>query len=111
MTRQKLQMLKPALAMLGNRLKPATVSSTRPDGSGQFSGLYSHRRWRRIREQHLGMHPLCVFCERLSLVTVATIVDHVEPHRGDMERFWHGERQSLCKPCHDSTKKKMEQSC
>src|SRR5688572_1151872 len=106
MTRPKLTMLKPTLAMLKSPLRAATVSSTRPDGSGQFSGLYSHRRWRRIREQHLKLHPLCVFCERQGFVTEATVVDHVEPHRGDMQSFWNGERQSLCKSCHDSTKQK-----
>jgi hypothetical protein len=38
----------------------------------------------------------------------ATICDHVEPHHGDVNRFWLGPFQSLCKECHDSTKRFIE---
>lgn len=31
---------------------------------------------------------------------MATDVDHIEPHRGDRLKFWHGDLQSLCKACH-----------
>jgi len=36
-------------------------------------------------------------------VTVATVVDHVVPHRGDMRSFWDHQHnwQALCKTCHD----------
>ena len=34
--------------------------------------------------------------------------DHVEPHHGDVNKFWLGPFQSLCKECHDSTKKFVE---
>jgi hypothetical protein len=37
-----------------------------------------------------------------------TICDHVEPHPGDVNRFWLGPFQSLCKECHDSTKRFVE---
>lgn len=49
-------------------------------------------------------------CAALGLVTEATIADHVTPHRGDYDLFWHGELQSLCKPCHDGPKKHLEVS-
>jgi 5-methylcytosine-specific restriction protein A len=48
----------------------------------------------------LAQHPLCAECERQGRVTPATCVDHVVPHRGDAEVFWHGEWQSLCAACH-----------
>jgi 5-methylcytosine-specific restriction protein A len=36
------------------------------------------------------------------LVVLATVVDHVIPHRGDVELFWKpGNHQALCKACHD----------
>ena len=38
----------------------------------------------------------------------ATICDHVEPHRGDINKFWLGKLQSLCKPCHDGAKREIE---
>lgn len=40
--------------------------------------------------------------------TIATICDHIEPHRGDMAKFWSGPFQSLCKPHHDVTKQSIE---
>jgi 5-methylcytosine-specific restriction protein A len=33
---------------------------------------------------------------------VATVVDHIIPHNGDMVRFWDQDNwQPLCKQCHD----------
>lgn len=32
----------------------------------------------------------------------ATVVDHIQPHRGDEELMWNQNNwQALCKPCHD----------
>lgn len=43
-------------------------------------------------------------CER-----VAEVVDHIIPHRGDLDLFHDPENwQSLCKHCHDSTKAQIE---
>lgn len=52
--------------------------------------------------------PLCRFCEQKGFLTPATIADHVEPHRGDRQKFWYGELQSLCATCHSSIKQMME---
>jgi 5-methylcytosine-specific restriction protein A len=41
---------------------------------------------------------------------VATIVDHVIPHKGDEKAFFEGELQSLCKRHHDSDKQQIEKS-
>jgi 5-methylcytosine-specific restriction enzyme A len=48
---------------------------------------------------------LCRLCLRLGVVTPAEIADHVVSHRGDWELFTRGELQSLCKRCHNSTKR------
>jgi hypothetical protein len=53
-------------------------------------------------------HPLCKYCLGRGIVTPATICDHVEPHHGDVNKFWLGPFQSLCKECHDSTKRFVE---
>lgn len=67
------------------------------------------RKWRKAREQFLQQHPLCVFCQRRGRVTAATVVDHIVPHRGDLKLFWRRSNwQSLCKPCHDTEKKRIE---
>jgi hypothetical protein len=39
---------------------------------------------------------------------VATVADHIQPHNGNWNEFWLGELQSLCAPCHSSTKRTME---
>lgn len=58
--------------------------------------------WQRAREGFLKSHPLCKRCEADGRVVVATVVDHIKPHRGDKLLFWdHDNWQPLCKPCHD----------
>jgi 5-methylcytosine-specific restriction enzyme A len=72
--------------------------------------LYGSR-WQRARLGYLAEHPLCVMCQEQGRVTAATVVDHIIPHRGDMELFWDSDNwQSLCKPHHDSTKRRIEHS-
>ena len=67
----------------------------------KWDAWYSSGRWARIRKQQLLAHPLCHFCLERGIVTPATIRDHVEPHHGDVNKFWLGKLQSLCKTCHD----------
>lgn len=58
-------------------------------------------RWRKGRGQHLREHPLCVDCERMGYHQAANTVDHVIPHRGNMDLFWlYDNWQSLCARCH-----------
>lgn len=65
--------------------------------------------WRKFRTVWLMDNPLCAYCLKLGKVTPATVVDHIVPHRGDMALFWQaGNHQSLCKRCHDSTKRREE---
>nr|DAY20651.1 MAG TPA: HNH endonuclease [Caudoviricetes sp.] len=59
-------------------------------------------RWRKARIAFLQRNPLCVECMRKGVLTPATVVDHIIPHRGDKELFWNEENwQALCKSCHD----------
>jgi 5-methylcytosine-specific restriction protein A len=76
-------------------------------GSSRERGYTS--KWQKARAAYLAQHPLCVFCERDGVLTPATVVDHVEPHRDDDEKFWDQDNwQSLCKSHHDSTKQRQE---
>jgi len=60
-------------------------------------------RWQRYRLLFLSRHPLCAECERQGRVTEADVVDHIVPHRGDLELFWRPDNhQALCRPCHDA---------
>lgn len=66
-------------------------------------------KWQKARADYLREHPLCVFCQRRGRVTTATIVDHIEPHKGDLKLFWRRSNwQGLCKPCHDIDKQRLE---
>ena len=39
---------------------------------------------------------------KYGMLTPATVVDHVIPHRGDQKLFWDEDNwQALCKSCHD----------
>ncbi|RPH38338.1 HNH endonuclease [bacterium] len=60
-------------------------------------------KWKVARDWYLANHPLCVKCKAIGAVRVATVVDHIVPHKGDMELFWDRDNwQALCKACHDS---------
>jgi 5-methylcytosine-specific restriction endonuclease McrA len=78
-------------------------------GSANERG-YTYR-WQKSAKLFLDEHPLCIFCEQQGHITAATVVDHIKPHRGDNELFWDKNNwQALCKPCHDSTKQRIERS-
>ena len=78
------------------------------DHRNKWDAWYETARWQRLRKFQLSEHPLCAICAEKCLVAPATVVDHVEPHKGDWDKFVLGKLQSLCKPCHDSTKKMIE---
>lgn len=71
---------------------------------------YHTTRWRTIAKAQLKAEPLCALHERLGRIVPATIADHVEPHHGDYEKFWHGRLQSLCATCHSKHKQTQEKS-
>lgn len=70
--------------------------------------LYGTQRWKKTRAEQLAREPLCCICIAEGDVTPATVCDHLDPHRGDEEKFWSGPFQSLCKPHHDSEKQREE---
>jgi 5-methylcytosine-specific restriction enzyme A len=78
-----------------------------PQGYETYCPRLRERR-ARIRRHQLRDPPLCKYCLERAIVTPATICDHVEPHQGDVNKFWLGPFQSLCKECHDSTKRFVE---
>lgn len=71
---------------------------------------YSSKAWQSIRSHQLAIHPLCAMCEAAGQVTVATVCDHIIPHKGDWHRFINGPFQSLCKLCHDRHKQSEDRT-
>lgn len=68
-------------------------------------------KWQQARAGYLRNHPLCTDHLKRGYYVPAEVVDHVEPHRGDMVKFWDKTNwQSLCKLCHDSYKQRIEKS-
>lgn len=70
--------------------------------------LYGTARWQARRADQLRLEPLCRMCLAEEIVCVATVADHVVPHRGDVDAFWAGDLQSLCTPHHNSRKQAEE---
>lgn len=66
-------------------------------------------KWQKARRHYLDKHPTCAYCEREGIVSLATVVDHIIPHKGDKKLFWDSSNwQPLCKPHHDVDKKLEE---
>lgn len=58
--------------------------------------------WEKYRKGFLAEHPSCVQCKAEGIVTPATVVDHITPHRGDDVLFWDGKNhQPLCETHHN----------
>ena len=75
-------------------------------GSASSRG-YGHR-WSKFRLSFLARNPLCEYCQAKGRVEAANICDHDLPHDHDPALFWNNTFTALCKPCHDSTKQRME---
>lgn len=90
--------------------KTAKVAEASSDSwrSGKTSSQRGYdSRWQRAREKYLQENPLCGYCGRAGIITPATIIDHIEPHRGDRDKFWNEANwQPLCKRHHDDKTKR-----
>lgn len=66
-------------------------------------------RWQVARAKYLDAHPLCCMCAALGKTTIATVVDHIIPHRDNRQLFWDKSNwQSLCVTCHSKHKQSQE---
>ena len=92
----------PALTREGycDRHKPKSAARR---ASAEYHAWYSLSVWTDdLRPAQFLREPWCRECAKRGIRTRATVVDHVEPHRGDWARFIdRANLQSLCKRCHD----------
>lgn len=58
----------------------------KPRGSSTERGYGT--RWGKASKAYRAKHPLCVLCWAKGKTTLAKVVDHVVPHRGDIVAFW-----------------------
>ena len=65
--------------------------------------------WEKARTEFLRANPICARCSTYGHVTVATVVHHTVPHRGDVQIFWDRSKwQPLCKLHHNSDAQSIE---
>jgi 5-methylcytosine-specific restriction enzyme A len=73
--------------------------------------LYKTARWQQLRLQIFRRDLYTcqsTECGRIESDTSLLVCDHVEPHGGDVVKFWAGPFQTLCKRCHDREKQRLE---
>ncbi len=65
------------------------------------------KKWAEAARLFLRRTPFCRYCLLEGVETIATDVDHIDPHRGNQAKFWDRSNwQALCKRCH--TRKSAE---
>lgn len=104
----KLQRLQTRLQAIAPKHEVKLITDSWRDGKSSTQRGYGYK-WQKYRLSFLRSNPLCSYCMRDGRVTEATVVDHIEPHKGDQKLFWDTENhQSLCMPCHSSVKQREE---
>lgn len=77
----------------------------RTDEAKAYRLLYGRKKWKDLRKAVLEAQPLCVYCLRNGFTREADVVDHIVPHKGDLDLFHDIENlQPLCHFHHDSVK-------
>lgn len=86
---------------------PKTVNDLRKRPKARYTPyamrqrLYADRKWRKAAED-FRRGRLCVHCEAKGESRLAQCVDHIKPHKGNLELFWDVENwQPLCNVCHN----------
>jgi 5-methylcytosine-specific restriction enzyme A len=76
---------------------------------GAYSHWYKLNRWRILRQRMLKHNPLCCTCKSRGKIALASVVDHIVPHGGNLDLFWDTNNlQCLCYHCHNSVKQSYE---
>lgn len=88
----------------------------------EHAGLYERQRdnsskrgynyrWQKRSKAFLRKHPLCAECLERGKLEAATVVDHKQPHRGDVHLFWNEDNwQPLCEQCHNRKTRQHDQT-
>ena len=96
---------------VGDRRSPAhrkALADQRSEAAQAYRRLYHTAAWLRLRRVQLAAYPLCKRCAQLGETVAASVVHHVQAHKGDWSAFVNGELESLCRACHDSSAQSEE---
>lgn len=89
-----------------NLFMPRTQRSEQARAYRQW---YKTARWRKLRKNQLAKQPFCRMCTEDGRKTLATVADHIKPHRGIEALFFSPRNlQSLCTEHHDRAKQSEE---
>lgn len=110
--------IKPALGRLPPRLPRANldgaVDAKQRNIDAPWQRWYRTARWTKLRRAILirdGLQCQMPGCQRIEGNTSLLVCDHIEPHRGNAEKFWdEANLRTVCKACHDNERQKEEQS-
>ena len=78
---------------------PARKRAKQPQS--RWHHLYNDRAWRRARKEFFSepYNKVCRLCRK----RLATVVDHIKPHKGDLALFWDRDNwQPACVRCHNA---------
>lgn len=76
-----------------------------------WADWYHSPDWKRLKANRLKREPWCRFCWKKGKREPARVVDHIKAHKGDRQLFLDPRNlQSLCFNCHNSVKRRMEES-
>ena len=124
----RLTTLKSRLQLVPARMVSISADSWRSNKPSSTARGYGYK-WQQARAAYLVKHPFCAYCLREAGISYeqdavaigiacadkgiglpyAQVVDHVEPHRGDMKLFWDSTNwQSLCTTHHSRDKQREE---
>lgn len=83
--------------------RPQKATKAKKRRSAEWHWMYLTDTWTRdLRPTQLLLEPFCRECAKYGLRVRATRVDHVDPHRGDWDKFIDRTNlQSLCESCHN----------
>jgi len=85
--------------LCGDCLGAGKGKESRPEWKDRLYG----REWKGYTSRFLSIHKWCAdpFSRHL-IPEVGTVVDHIQPHKGEVILFWNSNNhQALCKSCHD----------
>lgn len=81
----------------------------RSENAEQYRSWYKLKAWLVARRRQLTRNPLCERCRVVGRVSVANVVHHREPFKGNWNLFIDPmNHESLCYSCHNSLAQKEE---
>lgn len=114
----KIATIKPLLAALPSQLRRMTGDEKerhrQRDADQKHRRWYKTAKWQKLRQKILVRDSYT--CQRTGVLCIgqhpadnSPVVDHIEPHRGNLELFWdESNLQCVSKAFHDSEKQREE---